>query len=225
MPARMPVVCAVAEMRQRQPTAGQGGRGRRVAVGGGCVDRRMTTDPSTATSAATATTPPNALLSRCGRAQHAARRDERSDNAIRSQSRRLRAQQQNTRPARCTQLSGKNRRERTPIRQAQKRPIPTLAAGKVVAMRHDWLLMETLGKEPVVVAQGPQPRNLVPITAFLRRNPHLAAIRTAIAESIRTRASLASITAKTRPDNPHRAGGNVRRPHAWCARLERTARR
>nr|WP_081485373.1 GAF domain-containing protein [Mycobacterium xenopi] len=57
-------------------------------------------------------------------------------------------------------------------------------------MGHDWLLVETLGKEPIVVAQGTQPRNLVPITAFLRRNPHLAAIRTAIAESIRTRASL-----------------------------------
>ncbi|EUA23718.1 hypothetical protein I553_5872 [Mycobacterium xenopi 4042] len=57
---------------------------------------------------------------------------------------------------------------------------------KVAGMGHDWLLVETLGKEPIVVAQGTQPRNLVPITAFLRRNPHLAAIRTAIAESIRT---------------------------------------
>ncbi|HYR13681.1 MAG TPA: GAF domain-containing protein, partial [Mycobacterium sp.] len=28
-------------------------------------------------------------------------------------------------------------------------------------MTHDWLLVETLGSEPVVVAQGPQTKNLV----------------------------------------------------------------
>jgi hypothetical protein len=63
-------------------------------------------------------------------------------------------------------------------------------------MPHDWLLVETLGDEPAVVALGRQQRNLVPITAFLRRNPHLAAIRTAIAESMQTGQSLASITPK-----------------------------
>ncbi len=61
-------------------------------------------------------------------------------------------------------------------------------------MAHDWLLVETLGKEPAVVALGRQLRNLVPITAFLRRNPHLAAIQSAIAESLRTSQSLVSIT-------------------------------
>jgi hypothetical protein len=53
-------------------------------------------------------------------------------------------------------------------------------------MAHDWLLVETLGKEPAVVAVGRQLRNFVPVTVFLRRNPHLAAIRTAIAESLQT---------------------------------------
>lgn len=61
-------------------------------------------------------------------------------------------------------------------------------------MGHDWLLVETLGGEPAVVAHGHQLENLVPITDFLRRRPHLAAIQTAIGESVRTGQSLASIT-------------------------------
>lgn len=61
-------------------------------------------------------------------------------------------------------------------------------------MAHDWLLVETLGGEPAVVAQGRQVKNLVPITQFLRRSPHLAAIRTAIAETMGTGQSLVSIT-------------------------------
>ncbi|MEB3022238.1 PAS domain-containing protein [[Mycobacterium] crassicus] len=61
-------------------------------------------------------------------------------------------------------------------------------------MAHDWLLVETLGDEPAVVAQGRQVKNLVPISQFLRRSPHLAAIQTAIAETMRTGQSLASIT-------------------------------
>ncbi|ORJ54954.1 PAS domain-containing protein [Mycobacterium simiae] len=63
-------------------------------------------------------------------------------------------------------------------------------------MAHDWLLVETLGDEPAVVAQGRQLKNLVPITTFLRRSPHLAAVRTAIAESMRTGQGLTSITPK-----------------------------
>src|ERR1700757_3131153 len=63
-------------------------------------------------------------------------------------------------------------------------------------MAHDWLLVETLGDEPAVVAQGRQPKNLVPITTFLRRSPYLAAVRTAIAESMQTGQSLTSITPK-----------------------------
>ncbi|OBJ70637.1 PAS domain-containing protein [Mycobacterium sp. 1274756.6] len=63
-------------------------------------------------------------------------------------------------------------------------------------MPHPWLLVETLGAEPLVVAQGSQPQNLVPLDAFLRRNPRRSAIKTAIAESVRTGESLASITPK-----------------------------
>ncbi len=50
-------------------------------------------------------------------------------------------------------------------------------------MTHDWLLVETLGSEPAVVAQGRQLKNLVPVSVFLRRNPLLSAIQTAIAET------------------------------------------
>lgn len=65
-------------------------------------------------------------------------------------------------------------------------------------MGHDWLLVETLGTEPVVVAEGREVKDLIPITQFLRRSPHLAAIQTAIAESVRTGQPLASITPKNR---------------------------
>src|SRR6201992_994277 len=63
-------------------------------------------------------------------------------------------------------------------------------------MTHDWLLVETLGDEPLVVLQGLQLQNLVPITTFMRRSPHLAAVRTAIAETLQTGQSLTSITPK-----------------------------
>jgi hypothetical protein len=63
-------------------------------------------------------------------------------------------------------------------------------------MAHDWLLVETLGDEPAVVAQGRQLKNLVPITTFMRRSPHLSAVRTAIGESMQTGQSLTSITPK-----------------------------
>lgn len=64
-------------------------------------------------------------------------------------------------------------------------------------MSHDWLLVETLGDEPAVVAQGRQLKNLVPITTFLRRSPHISSVRTAIAESLHTGQSLTSITPKS----------------------------
>lgn len=50
-------------------------------------------------------------------------------------------------------------------------------------MPQDWLLVETLGDEPVVVAQGRQMKNFVPLAAILRRNPNLEAIRVAIADA------------------------------------------
>jgi hypothetical protein len=63
-------------------------------------------------------------------------------------------------------------------------------------MSHDWLLVETLGSEPAVVAHGRQTKNLVPISAFLRRNPHLMAIQSAIGETVRAGVGLTSITPK-----------------------------
>jgi hypothetical protein len=63
-------------------------------------------------------------------------------------------------------------------------------------MTHDWLLVETLGNEPAVVAQGNQTKNLVPISVFLRRNPHLMAIQSAIGETVRSGKGLSSITPK-----------------------------
>lgn len=78
--------------------------------------------------------------------------------------------------------------ERMPLQvneSAMLRPVT-----KRARRRHDWLLVETVGNEPAVVAQARQLKNLVPITAFRRRRPHLAAIETAIAESIRTGESL-----------------------------------
>lgn len=63
-------------------------------------------------------------------------------------------------------------------------------------MNHDWLLVETLGDEPVVVAEGVHTRNLIPIGKHLRRNPHLMAIQTAISETVRAGTGLTSITPK-----------------------------
>lgn len=86
-------------------------------------------------------------------------------------------------------------------------------------MPHDWLLVETLGNEPAVVALGRQQRNLVPITAFLRRNPHVAAIRTAIAESMTTAQSLVSITPKhdrvIRTEPVVMSDGRIHGVHVW----------
>lgn len=65
-------------------------------------------------------------------------------------------------------------------------------------MPQDWLLVETLGDQPMVVAQGRQIKNFVPVPVFLRRNPNLAAIQTAIAETVSSGAPLASITPKTK---------------------------
>lgn len=87
-------------------------------------------------------------------------------------------------------------------------------------MNRDWLLVETLGDEPVVVAQGRQVKNFVPIAAFLRRNPNLAAIQTAIAETVTSGTSLASITPKTkrviRTEPVTMSDGRIHGVHVWC---------
>ncbi|TGD89611.1 hypothetical protein BayCH28_03105 [Mycolicibacterium sp. CH28] len=86
-------------------------------------------------------------------------------------------------------------------------------------MTREWLLVETLGTEPVVVAQGRQMKHLVPLTLFLRRNPNLAAVRTAIAETVATRNSLASITPKSdrviRTEPVQMSDGRIHGVHVW----------
>ena len=86
-------------------------------------------------------------------------------------------------------------------------------------MTHDWLLVETLGSEPIVVAQGPRTKNLVPISAFLRRNPNLMAIQTAIGETVRAGVGLSSITPKNdrviRTDVVKMSDGLIHGVHLW----------
>lgn len=79
--------------------------------------------------------------------------------------------------------------------------------------------METLGDEPTVVATGRRLQNLVPIAVFLRRNPHRAAIKTAIAESVQTGQRRDSITAKNnrviRTEPVRMSDGRVHGVHVW----------
>ncbi|MCB0948607.1 MAG: DUF5593 domain-containing protein [Mycobacterium sp.] len=63
-------------------------------------------------------------------------------------------------------------------------------------MTQDWTLVETLGNEPAVVAEGAHTKNLVPISTFLRRDPHLMAIQSAIGETVRAGNGLTSLTPK-----------------------------
>jgi hypothetical protein len=90
---------------------------------------------------------------------------------------------------------------------------------KIGRMAHDWLLVETLGDEPAVVAQGRQLKNLVPITTFLRRSPYLSAVRTAITESVQTGQSLTSITPKRdrviRTEPVMMTDGRMHGVHVW----------
>ncbi len=53
-------------------------------------------------------------------------------------------------------------------------------------MAHGWLLLETLGDEPVIVAQGRALKNSVPLRVFLRRSPFLAEIEGAVAQAARS---------------------------------------
>lgn len=87
------------------------------------------------------------------------------------------------------------------------------------AMPPDWLLVETLGAEPAVVAQGQQTKNLVPISAFLRRNPNLMAVRSAIGETVRSGLPLSSITPKNdrviRTEVVQMSDGRIHGVHVW----------
>jgi hypothetical protein len=86
-------------------------------------------------------------------------------------------------------------------------------------MTHDWLLVETLGAEPAVVAYGRSTKNLVPISAYLRRNPNLMAIQTAIGETVRAGQPLSSITPKhdrvIRTEVVRMTDGRIHGVHVW----------
>ncbi|MGV0744211.1 PAS domain-containing protein [Mycolicibacterium sp. XJ870] len=91
-------------------------------------------------------------------------------------------------------------------------------------MTHDWLLVETLGSEPAVVARGPQTKNLVPISVFLRRNPNLMAIQSAIGETVRAGQGLSSITPKNdrviRTEVVRMSDGCIHGVHVWVGPLD-----
>jgi len=86
-------------------------------------------------------------------------------------------------------------------------------------MTHDWLLVETLGTEPAVVAQGRKTKNLIPISAFLRRSPHLMATQSAISETIRTGQSLSTITPRNdrviRTETVQMSDGRIHGVQVW----------
>lgn len=91
-------------------------------------------------------------------------------------------------------------------------------------MTPDWLLVETLGTEPAVVAQGPVTKNLVPVSAFLRRNPNLMAIQTAIGETVQARKALSSLTPKgdrvIRTEVVQMSDGRIHGVHVWIGPLD-----
>ncbi len=90
-------------------------------------------------------------------------------------------------------------------------------------MSHDWLLVETLGSEPVVVADGRQTKNFIPISVFLRRSPDLMAIQTAISESVRSGESMSTITPRNdrviRTEPVVMSDGRVHGVHIWIGPL------
>ena len=95
-------------------------------------------------------------------------------------------------------------------------------------MTHDWMLVETLGSEPAVVAQGAHIKNLIPISTFLRRNPHLMAIQTAIGETVRAGKGLGSITPKKarviRTELVQMSDGRIHGVQIWVGRPARSRR-
>ncbi len=86
-------------------------------------------------------------------------------------------------------------------------------------MDRDWLLLEVLGDEPVVVAQGQALRKFVPLSVFLRRNPNLKAIAAVVDETVATRqASTGSVAdGKTvvRTEAVVMNDGRVHGVHLW----------
>ncbi len=91
-------------------------------------------------------------------------------------------------------------------------------------MSHDWLLVETLGGEPVVVADGRRTKDLIPIRIFLRRSPDLMAIQTAISETVRAGESMSTITPRNdrviRTEPVVMSDGRLHGVHVWIGPLE-----
>ena len=91
-------------------------------------------------------------------------------------------------------------------------------------MSHDWLLVETLGSEPVVVADGRRTKNLIPISVFLRRSPDLMAIQTAVSESVHSGEVMSTITPRNdrviRTEPVVMSDGRVHGVHVWIGPLE-----
>lgn len=91
-------------------------------------------------------------------------------------------------------------------------------------MTRDWLLVETLGTEPAVVAHGRHTKNLVPISAFLRRNPNLMAIQAAIGETMHAGKPLSSLTPKSdrviRTEVVQMTDGRIHGVHVWIGPLD-----
>jgi hypothetical protein len=188
----------------------------------------MSTDPSTVDIHASGSWQPPwkrfLAAEERAHAENAKQRGERSDCAIRSQSLMGAAAKY---PAAVTCASHRltcrgqpqvDHRD-TPTDQTERQGVVLRLTGNVTCMAGDWLLVETLGREPAVVALGRQLRNLVPMTVFLRRNPRLAAIQSAIAESLQTSQSLVSMTLKNdrviRTEPVLMSDGRIHGVHIW----------
>jgi hypothetical protein len=93
----------------------------------------------------------------------------------------------------------------------------------LVPMTQEWLLVETLGTQPAVVAQGRQMKNFVPLAVFLRRNPNLSAIQTAVAATLDGGKSLAVTVSKSdrviRTEPVAMSDGRIHAVHVWCGPL------
>jgi len=86
-------------------------------------------------------------------------------------------------------------------------------------MAHNWLLIETLGDQPLVVAQGRQLKNMVPLSAFFRRSPHLPAIADTVVQTARTATGRWRVVPNTdraiRTEPVTMSDGKVHGVHLW----------
>lgn len=86
-------------------------------------------------------------------------------------------------------------------------------------MSGEWLLIETLGEQPAIVAHGTQAKKFVPVPVFLRRNPNLDAILAAIAQTAAGREGLVALNAdgsrEIRTEAVLMSDGVVHGVHLW----------